>query len=421
MAINEDGSDFTYFSTMKFGSSEKELYMLIDSGSANTWVMGSNCSSNACKLHTTFGNSDSTTLQITTQSWSMAYGTGEVQGTVVKDTVRLANYTVDMGFGLASNASDDFDNYPMDGILGLGRPSSDALGVPTIMEVLDAQEMLSENIIGIHLQRNSDGTRDGQITFGGIDSSKFNGKLSYSKTINDQNWEIAVDDATVNGKAAGFQQKSAIIDTGTSYILMPPTDAATLHTLIPGSSHNGEIYILPCSSNAPVSFTFSGVQYTVSPKDYVGKASGTGCQSNIIGHQAFGPNEWILGDVFLKNVYTVLDFDQARIGFGVMSATNNTNSSSTATTSTTPSASSSSPKSPSAPSTLTSSPSTTMTTSAAGRTSSGLAGAASSTTSAGAGDSSPFGDSSPSTSAAPETNSGLCLVILVAFFVGVML
>jgi len=325
MAVDEDGSDYSYFSSVKFGSVGKEMYMLIDTGSANTWVMGSDCTSNACQIHNTFGSVDSTTLNETSQTWSVTYGTGKVQGIVASDTVAFANYSLDMGFGLASAASDDFNNYPMDGILGLGRPDSNALGTPTIMGVLDTQAAMKENIIGIHLQRNADGTKDGQITFGGVDTSKFNGKLGYTSTVDASSWEIAVDDAGVNGTPCNLTGKSAIIDTGTSYILMPQSDADTLHALIPGSSSNGENYLVPCSSTANVHFTFSGTAYSVSPKDYVGKASGNLCNSNIIGHQAFGPNQWILGDVFLKNVYAVFDFDKNRIGESCISASLDTN------------------------------------------------------------------------------------------------
>lgn len=317
MPINQDGSDFSYFSTMKFGSKGQSMYMLIDTGSANTWVMGQDCTSKACSIHNLFGAADSTTLATSANNkWTLTYGTGQVSGVVASDTVSFANFTFNMGFGLATTASDDFNNYPMDGILGLGRATSNELGTPTVMDTLAKQGKLANNVVGIHLNRAADNTKDGEITFGGVDNSKYSGSISYTQTSNTASWEIPVDDALVNGNACKFVGKKAIVDTGTSYMLMPPTDAQTLHSLIPGSSQAGEIFTVPCNTNANVQVSFNGVKYSISTKDYVGRNNGTAnvCASNIIGHQAFGPDEWILGDVFLKNVYTVFDFDQGRIG-----------------------------------------------------------------------------------------------------------
>jgi cathepsin D len=314
LAIHQDGSDFSYFSTVKFGSEGKEMYMLIDTGSANTWVMGSTCKSASCGIHNTFGSADSNTLKMTTKAWSLAYGTGEVDGLVASDKVAFAGYSLDLSFGLASVASDDFNNYPMDGILGFGPPQSNELGTKTIMAALDDQTKLKDNILGVHLQRAADGTKDGELIIGGIDKSKFSGDLNYLPAVNANSWEIKVDDAYVGGSACGLSGKTAMIDTGTSYLLMPPSDADAVHSKIPGSAHNGEMFALPCDSSVSLQIGFNGVKYTVSPKDYVGKVSGSGCISNIIGHQAFGPGQWILGDVFLKNVYTVFDFDKDRIG-----------------------------------------------------------------------------------------------------------
>lgn len=290
------------------------MYMLIDTGSANTWVMGSNCKSDSCGIHNLFGSDDSTSLKMTTKSWKLAYGTGEVDGFVASDKVAFANYSLDLGFGLANIASDDFNNYPMDGILGFGPPQSNELGTDTIMQVLDDQTNLKDNILGVHLQRSADGAKDGQLIIGGMDRSRFNGDLNYLQTVNANSWEIKVDDMILDGEACGLTGKTAMIDTGTSYILMPPSDAETLHNKIPGSSHNGELYTVPCGSSTLLQVAFNGVKYSISPKDYVGKPAGSGCSSNIIGHQAFGPDQWILGDVFLKNVYTVFDFDKDRIG-----------------------------------------------------------------------------------------------------------
>ena len=314
LAIHQDGSDFSYFSTVNFGSGGKEMYMLIDTGSANTWVMGSSCKSASCGIHNTFGPDDSATLKQTTKSWKLAYGTGEVDGNLVSDNVAFANYSLDMSFGLATVASDDFNNYPMDGILGFGPPQSNELGAKPIMQVLDEQTDLKDNILGIHLQRAADGSNDGQLIIGGMDTSKFSGDLNYLPTVNSNSWEIKVGDAFIDGKGCGFSGRTAMVDTGTSYILMPPSDAELLHSKISGSSHNGEMFTIPCDSTESFQIGFNNVKYTISPRDYVGKPSGSGCTSNIIGHQAFGPSQWILGDVFLKNVYTVFDFDKDRIG-----------------------------------------------------------------------------------------------------------
>ena len=315
MAIDEDGSDFSYFSVMRFGSKQQEMYMLVDTGSANTWVFGSDCQSSACSERSTFGNADSDTLNVTSTAWSLIYGTGQVGGELAHDTVAFANFSIDLSFGLASNASDDFNKYPMDGTLGLGIPSSTAFNVPTVMDVLNQLKLLRENLVGIHLQRESDNLRDGQITFGSVDQSKYNGALSYitCKTENKM-WEIPLEDASINGQPCNFDGKSAVIDTGTSYILMPFNDAQAIHQLIPGATNNGESFVIPCDTDVIVQFRFLGVSYDVGPSDYLGRASGSMCSSNIVGHQPFGPDQWILGDIFLKNVYTVFDFDKARIG-----------------------------------------------------------------------------------------------------------
>ncbi len=291
--------------------------MLIDSGSANTWMFGADCTVEACSKHDRFGPGDSDTLNITSRKWSVTYGTGKVEGIVASDTFAFAGYEVEIGFGLASNASNDFSTYPMDGILGLGRDSSNRLGTPTLMDIMASQQLLKANMFGVHLSRSGDGANDGQITFGAPDSSKFSGDLSYIDGVStDGLWEIPAEGVAVDGQSLGLTGKTAIIDTGTSYILMPPEDAKALHAKLPGSESRGETFTVPCDINLPVQFIFSGVTYDVSPKDYVGKPDKTGkiCSSNIVGHQSFGPDAWLLGDVFLKNVYTVFDFDKDRIG-----------------------------------------------------------------------------------------------------------
>lgn len=317
MAIDEDGTDYFYFSTIQFGSSGKSMHMLIDTGSANTWVIGSGCTTKACTSHNTFGPTDSTTLRPTQSRFDLTYGTGTVAGMIFNDTVKMAGITLPLSFGLASTTSDDFSTYPMDGILGLGRPISSNMDSPSVMEVVESAKALPQNLFGVSLQRNSDGSTDGELSFGAPDPTKYTGDLLYTNTdSNGSLWEIPIGDTALNGVSCHFTGKRGIVDSGTSFMLLPPNDAKTLHDRIPNSVQASDGFQVPCSSSMPIQITISNFVYNVSSKDYIGSPvnGGSMCSSNIIARQTFGPDQWLLGDVFLKNVYTVFDFDRNRIG-----------------------------------------------------------------------------------------------------------
>lgn len=89
-------------------------------------------------------------------------------------------------------------------------------------------------------------------------------------------------------------------------MLLPPADASALHEAIPGSVTDGQgNFGFPCSTNVDIAVIYSGNSFSISPKDYVGapiSGSGNICQSNIVGQQVGSETQWLLGDVFLKNV-----------------------------------------------------------------------------------------------------------------------
>ncbi|KAL4921223.1 aspartic peptidase domain-containing protein [Aspergillus aurantiobrunneus] len=319
VALHQDGFDYSYFSTVNVGTPGQPVWMMLDTGGANTWFFGSDCTSEPCQMHNMFGDNSSSTVEPTTDTFEVGYGSGQVSGNLVKDHLTIANIDVEMTFGLANKATDDFKNYPIDGILGLGRSNDTSLGRPAFMDLVTEKENLESNIVSFHLSRNSDGEKDGSVTFGGVDQTKFKGDIMYTDvTESSIHWSIPLDDVIVDGKACELIDKSAIIDTGTSYSLIPPKDAEALHALIPGSKQlSDENYVVPCDSTATIQFIFSGVGYTMSPKDYIGDSleSGDGCVSNLVAQAVFGDDVMILGDTFLKNVYSVFDFDNDRIGF----------------------------------------------------------------------------------------------------------
>lgn len=172
-AVDEDDSDTSYFCEVQLGTGPGEtVYLLMDTGSSAVWVMAQGCTTTACKSHSTFGPANSRTLVEGSSIFNISYSTGDVSGPVVTDTVSLGGINVKMQFGLANRTSDAFDDYPMDGILGLGQKPSAGFFQPTFIQMLQQNKVLKSNIFGMNLERAADDTNDGEINFGGIDTSK---------------------------------------------------------------------------------------------------------------------------------------------------------------------------------------------------------------------------------------------------------
>lgn len=212
----------------------------------------------------------------------------------------------------------------MDGILGIGRGDtvSGTIEAPQLINVLSSSNLIDAKLYGVHLSRTADGTNDGELNFGSVNKDRFDGDINYLSAVDNDDgfWEIPIADAGADSTLLSLASRSAIIDTGTSFILMPEPDAVALHKLIDGSTQSGETFTVPCDTDKALQIKFGSVTYDVSTKDWVGGTLDTGgCKSNVIGRQTFGETQWLVGDVFLKNVYTVFDFDNAKVGFGVQS------------------------------------------------------------------------------------------------------
>lgn len=308
--IYQDGTDYSYFIQAHIGSASTPMYLLIDTGASTSWVMGSGCESDACTTHDTFGSEDSTTLVDSGTAFSVEYGSGSVSGHTVEDTFRVAGLNVTYSFGLSNVTSDQFSSFPFDGILGLSRSDGN------FNDALKDANAISTNIFAVSLARHSDGTNDGEISFGSTDPDKYTGDITYTTTDDSTSWAIPLDDVTVDGTGVGLDDRSAYIDTGTTYAFGPPADVEAMYKLIPdsNSTDDGVTWTFPCDSSATVAFTFSGKSFNVSAKDLTSSSGSDGrCSGNIFGMEVVS-GAWLLGDLFLKNVYAVFDVDGGRIG-----------------------------------------------------------------------------------------------------------
>jgi len=122
-----------------------------------------------------------------------------------------------------------------------------------------------------------------------------------------------------------------------------PADAIKeFYSAIPGSSVFDEsqgFYQFPCSSVPTVAFNWGGKDWSVSDAKYVRSLcdqfhfvdsfcsfnlgeteTGSGqCVGSLIGGDlGLGSNVWLLGDSFMKNVYTSFDFGKDQVGFATL-------------------------------------------------------------------------------------------------------
>ena len=262
----------------------------------------------------------------------MTYGTGTSSGHLATDTLHLGqSLSPTLTFGLATNVSDEFRAYPMDGILGIGRgtqgaSTTDEIDTPQIMDILSSQNLIGAKLYGIHLSRDSDGKLDGELNLGEVNKERFSGELNYLDCVDNESgfWEVPLQDAGVDGinvnLTSGSTNRTAIMDTGTSFILIPEPDALAIHGKIEGFEQDGEIFFVPCETKSVVQFTFNNRIYNISTADWIGDKDDDSalCRSNIVGRKTFGEAQWLVGDVFLKNVYSVFDFEKSRVGLGVL-------------------------------------------------------------------------------------------------------
>jgi hypothetical protein len=243
-----------------------------------------------------------------------------VSGTLASDTLHIGPLSPSLTFGLATNVSSEFSSYPMDGILGIGRGTgSDSTS--QLLSTLSDTKLIPSKLYAIHLSRATDGLSDGELNLGSLNPDRFTGDINYIDIVANTNgfWEIPLSGASLDSNTISLSGgRSVIIDTGTSFILTPPADALALHSNIKGYVQDGETFSVPCDTTSIISFTFGQQTYNISTPDWRGGKLASGlCRSNIIGRQTFGDKQWLVGDVFLKNVYSVFDFDKGRVGFGV--------------------------------------------------------------------------------------------------------
>ncbi|CAO3567517.1 unnamed protein product [Mortierella alpina] len=350
LPLTSISGDVMYTVPVSLGTPGQKFNLAIDTGSPVTWVVSSQCTLNECpKIANRFNCAASTTCRDLKSPFNASYVSGDgVQGQYIAESYTLGSLQFTAAAGLVNV---DTASLPagVDGIMGLWYYAKG--GDVPFLNVLKNSTLLAQPQVGIWLQSSPDPKAKtapgGEITFGGADTTRFTGELTYVNCVSNRPWTIPIGGMNVNGRNINVANALATIDTGTTAMLMPQAAADAINSAIPGaikSASQGGLWFLPCSGATPITMTFGGLVVKIPHNTMAmqnNKARATNGAEYCLSAAMFPTGsvvaiqEWLIGDTFLKNVYSVFDFGTnaetgGRIGFALLANSNGNNGNNTA-------------------------------------------------------------------------------------------
>jgi len=351
-----------FFGRVFLGLPQQQAFTVVfDTGSGHFFLPSARCTTETCLKHRRFNGTASQTSEdvdhegravlpgaTSRDQVNIAYGTGEVTGEFVRETVCLANRT---GLTLVESeqraecvrirvitatelTKEPFDSFKFDGVLGLGFAS---LAVDPEFSLFGQMAKLNnfkEAMFGYFLSRTD--SVASEISFGGHDPRRVGSALQWVPVHKPELgfWQLQVISVSVAGEALPLCEEGgcvAIADTGTSLLGAPRAVSQKLHWLLARKVPDNPSEI-DCRGFEGPDLVFEladGVKLTLGPEDYSRatamrvlqtktNTSQVICRASLLpmdGDEVLGPKAWILGEPALRKYYTAYDWNRQRIGF----------------------------------------------------------------------------------------------------------
>ncbi|KAJ3783676.1 family A1 protease [Lentinula aff. detonsa] len=300
----------SYIASVGVGASDTQYQLIVDTGSSNTWV-------GADTKYVPSSTSTNTGARV-----SVSYGSGEFSGTEYIDEVTLSSSLVikSQSIGVASK-SQGFQR--TDGILGIGPDDltegtvSGVSTVPTVTDNLFSQGTIAENVVAISFEpTTTDKVTNGELFFGGTDSSKFTGDITYTNRTGDY-WGIT--QTVTYGSTTILSSLAGIVDTGTTLLYLQETGFNAYMKATGGifDQRTGLYKITTAQYDAleNLDFAINGIEFSLTPNAQIWPRS----LNTVIGGSTSSAEEndfnFINGYVFLERFYSVFDTTNNRVGF----------------------------------------------------------------------------------------------------------
>ncbi|EKM61624.1 uncharacterized protein PHACADRAFT_112385 [Phanerochaete carnosa HHB-10118-sp] len=313
----------SYTAEVGVGDPATTYNLIVDTGSSNTWVgAGSKYVATS-----TSKNTDNTV--------SVSYGSGSFSGEEYTDQVTLGSLVInDQSIGVASQ-SEGFQG--SDGILGIGpvdlteNTVSNTGAVPTVTDNLFSQGLIPASVVAVYFEPTTqESVTNGELTFGGTDSSKYTGDINYIPLTRtspaSQYWGI--DQSITYGSTSILSSTAGIVDTGTTLTLIA-TDAFKSYQAATGAVLDKNSGLLRITSSQyqslqSLNFNIGGVTYELSPNAQIWPRSLNtaigGSSGDIylivsdLGSNSGEGLDFVNGQTWLERFYSVYDTDNQQLG-----------------------------------------------------------------------------------------------------------
>jgi len=353
-----------YFGKIHLGVSRQQSFTVVfDTGSAHLFVPSATCLSPACTRHRQFyRNASDSAVDLDhdgnpvkknatrRDQVNIAFGTGEVTGEFVRETVCLTPGAIhtprkdctELRVILASEMTKEpFMTFEFDGVLGLGLASLAVDPEFSFFGQMSKLNGLKEQTFGYFLSRSD--KVPSEISFGGHDKRRLASDLQWVPVHKPElgYWQLKLVGVIVAGERLPLCDAGdcvAIADTGTSLLGAPRAVTQRMHWLLARKVPENPAE-LDCRTFPGPELIFeleAGVNVTIGAEDY-SRATGMRvlnnktnssqliCRASLLpvdDGEVLGPKAFILGEPALRKYYTAYDWKRQRIGFGLSAQPN---------------------------------------------------------------------------------------------------
>jgi hypothetical protein len=303
---------------VSIGTPPQPVYVQLDTGSFELWV-NPDCTTVSgpdavfCERVGQYDTTQSSTANSLGTTRTLKYGIGSANITYFTDTITLAGSNTALQgvqFGVATSTEDAYS-----GILGIGYGKDIATKYLNFLDQLRAQNAIKTKSFTLAL--GSKEAKEGVIVFGGVDTSKFAGRLAKLPIIPAAQSPDGVPRFWVDMQSVSITPPNGVnrvypgsstpvfLDSGSTMTLLPPNLTKAIASDFGAQVPDGNGFIrIDCgltTLNGTLDFAFNGVTIKVPYKELTREVPSNppACFLGIMPSERFT----LLGDTFLRSAY----------------------------------------------------------------------------------------------------------------------